>query len=621
MYLQDLPGAILRLILNDENSWCAIELWKCGNRTLNARLANKGVTNVSLCAHFTTSTSRWPRCLSFFKLEHLSIVHPNDALSTPAMLRSELMKLSDTLITLKIEADNLIEAIFPTPSSPRQVPPSEDFDATQPPSKRPKSIENDDSNRVHTMAWDLDTTWPRLERLELKDLSSHELSPSTFSLLPRSLTCFVCNSSITKPTDDFGQLPAGLQTLNLRIESIGPVAMLTLPKSLTDVCDSLNRDAAALWTDNPSILPLLQSFKWGTHPTPAPALFADSLTEITFSRLVTGPPPSQLPSKLTSLRIQNCTFSTRQIATFPHTLERLVVRRVDWNGMKPNDFPPHLREFESDSMLGFVYSCFSLLPRTLTAVRGQATLPRVAFATELQELKVIGRQCLALDQERWSFAQTQLYKSGARREPYIVRVEDGQLFGLPLGLTTLSWNTRDTLQNFMLPPLVKSYNIRAMATSDPEALDFVPPSEAFCADIEELTVPFFLQQYTGSVIPHETSLYLSEITRLELYDVFPNVESQKVLFRCLPPTLILLALRDSTTVSVDDLQQLPASLTCFKLEMCRLDAEADKWLGLLPRKLATLHLPRGTHPRRLASSTAAKSHRFRRHFRRLRHTL
>ena len=596
MHLQDLPGAILRHILNGENSWCAIELWKCGNRTLNARLANKGVTNIMLRARHRASTSRWPRCLSFFKLEHLSVLHLAGPLGTPATLRRELKKLPDTLITLKIHGYPLTEAIFPTPNSSPQVLPSDDLDATQPPSKRPKSVENEDDSRIHTMAWNLDTTWPRLERLELASFSEHRLPSATFSLLPRSLTYFMCRSRLTKPFNDLSQLPAGLQTLDLRCESIRYETMLTLPKSLTDVRDSLDMEAAAVWTASPSILPLLQRFTWElSPPTPSPPAlpFSESLIDVAFIGFVTSVPPlSQLPSKLTrfSTHVKSCTFSTRQIASLPRTLERLFVWRMEWTGMKRSDFPPQLRELESHIMLGFCYDSYSSLPRTLTFLgfRPASALPPItSTTTELQELKVIGRQCLALDQERWSFAKSKLYKSGARREAYIARVEDGQLFGLPLGLTTLPFTPADGCQHFLLPPLVEHYKIDTVTLTDRETLSLIPPSEAFCVNISA-SIPS--QFDTVSVIPTESSLYHSEITRLELsIDLYRSL-SLNILLRCLPPTLTYLVLRSSIDATTDELQYLPASLTSLTLSVRILNPEAANWLGLLPRKLRTLHL-------------------------------
>ena len=613
MHLQDLPGAILRHILNGENSWCAIELWKCGNRTLNARLANKGVTNVLLCARHRISTSRWPRCLSFFKLEHLSIVHPFEALGTPAMIHSELKKLPDTLLTLKIEATHLIEAIFPTPNSTHQILSSNDFNTTAPLPSPPTSMESADQNRLETMLWNLNTTWPRLERFELRDRSGFQLAPFAFPLLPRSLISFRCDSYIQDSINDFSQLPAGLQTLDLLSESIGPEAMLTLPKSLIHIYDILNPDAVALWTASPSILPLLERFTWEKNPFPRSSpitgttssiagtsssiadksspMFSESLTGMDFLDEVTELPPlSQLPSRLKFLHIeiQGCVFRHEQIAALPRSLESLFVAHMEWNGMKPNDFPPQLRVLESD-LFGFNHRCFSLLPRTLTVLKSQAEIvSSVISASELEELKVIGRQCLTLDQERWSFAKSKLCKSGARREAYIARVEDGQLFGLPLGLTTLSFTPADGCQHFLLPPLVEHYKIDTVALTDRETLSLVPPSEAFCAEIYKLTTAFPPQSDTVSVIPTESSLYQSEITRLKLRTISPGLQSQNVLLQCLPPTLTFLFIESRLPISID-VQHLPTSLTWLKLVRCRFDT--SNWPGLLLRKLTTLHLP------------------------------
>ena len=600
MHLENLPAAILRILFNGQNSWCIIELWKCGNRTLNTRLANKGVTSVILRTTRHEKTSRWPRCLSFFKLEHLSVHRLNGQFGTPAMLRSELKQLSSTLISLQITGLGVFEAIFLQRNSHNNLPASEDATATEPFQKRSKSTVSDDSNQPHAMMWHLDTTWPRLERFTLRDDLSLGLDPYIFALLPRSLILFHCTVRAPFVLENLSGLPSTLQDLVLPPASIGSTGLRTLPKSITTLGRSLRIAAQLDLANSPSILPLLRQMTWSekfsklvsseaTEPN-----FLESLTALTIPWSVKlCPAMSQLPSKLTTLNIfpDGFTFFHQDIATLPRTLETLFVDCINCEDLQMNDFPPHLRELEFNNIVEIVYHHFSLLPRTLTTIIGLAHLPAAEdFEDELQELKDIGRQSLALDQERWSTAKSKLFKSGARREAYIARVEDGQLFGLPLGLTESC--LEDKASRFLLPPLIASHLINEVALLDRSALSCAPPTKAFHAIIEDLgaTHPELYDHY--QVFPPETSLYRSEIASLQINIVSTNVQDQQVLFRCLPPTLTLLVLNSYLSISANELQFLPTTLVSLKFQACALEDCADNWLGMLPRKLTTLHLPR-----------------------------
>ena len=108
--LTEFPEEVLAQIFAGElNSHLVIQLWKCGSRVLNKKLAHS-VRSVDLKDETPFSTSRWPKCLSSFtKLHSLSISLPSGYLMASAVdLVLELLALSSSLERFSIDSKDCI---------------------------------------------------------------------------------------------------------------------------------------------------------------------------------------------------------------------------------------------------------------------------------------------------------------------------------------------------------------------------------------------------------------------------------------------------------------------------------------------------------------------------------
>lgn len=607
MLLQNLPGVILRHILNGQNSWCAIELWKCGNRALNARLANKGITCIELSDPFTSSTSRWPRCLSFFNLEHLSVQRRNGPLGSPAVLRSELKKLSDSLITLDIAGFGLLEALFPIPNLQPKTLASDDSDDLEPLSKRPKSMENLADDQNHTIMWNWDTSWPHMERLIIFEPSKKEhLQPSTFALLPRSLTLFECTSVAVLLKEDFGSLPDGLNTLRLPVQSIGPRGLLTLPKSLTSL-QGMGIKAILHWFKHPESLPLMrlenlqhQHELEDMFPIPPGDRFARSLTHYKAWFTAIDHLLTQLPTSLTSLSLHGALLSPHIVPALPRALQYLEINEISWRNLRMNEWPQNLQELVVCKFGKFGYNCFSLLPRSLKILKftedgdDRLAMNLTKLLTEsppnTELLPSIGRRCLDLERNRWNLEKSRILREGRNCEPYIARVENGDLFGLPLGLTKIMCEPLLlTLHNHLLPPRMESYYFD-LAVDDPNGFDNLPPSDNFfpAINLHTMSTLDWLAPGIGDLDPTSTLLYNSNFSSLHIRSVCRPLIPDSLYQQVLPRTLTYLEL---ARAEVYGFEHLPPQLRTLILRNCTFVLDND-WVRQLPRSLTELDLPK-----------------------------
>ena len=213
MRLQHLPVALLRTILNGDDSWAAIELWKCGDSELNLRLANKGVTDIILRDIVPKSTSRWPRCLAHFKLERLSVDRSNLHLCEPETLSLELGKLHSGLRELSLAALGASRAFFYEAPILKNLPSTASSQA---------SNASKDAPQPHVLR-NMSLLWPQLERLSIGDDTKFSSSRSYLSLtiaelftaLPPSLTWLEYRMGLRATPSDFNLAPRGLKTLHL----------------------------------------------------------------------------------------------------------------------------------------------------------------------------------------------------------------------------------------------------------------------------------------------------------------------------------------------------------------------------------------------------------------------
>lgn len=114
MGLDALSVDVLALILKDDLSWAAIELWKSGCRPLMAKLANGAVQEMRLQDGRREGWQvKWPRCLAHFKLRFLSFKALYLPFENPSLVHHELKKLNGRLITLEVSFQGATEAFFP----------------------------------------------------------------------------------------------------------------------------------------------------------------------------------------------------------------------------------------------------------------------------------------------------------------------------------------------------------------------------------------------------------------------------------------------------------------------------------------------------------------------------
>ena len=510
MLLGRLPCSILGQIFNNQDSsWCVLELWKCGSSELNARLA-KSITDIHLTDLDPLSTSRWPRCLKEFPLERLSVNRGDHGpLGTTLALQKQLKKLSPTLKSLSIIGRGASRAFFFVPNERTE---SDDEPADAPPSKRSK-LEEASHDEPYLEKWNLNMTWPQLERLNIglqeRDYSAPEdlsiFHSSVFGFLPRSLTYFnFPYKFIDQAHRDLSALPSGLKTLRLQHWVIDPEGLKTLPKTLTNVGRILGEHALDMIFFHSKILPNLTDFpsdldittmdgnlaSYTYDGTPWPESFRYMpLWHVNSKQMFT-----KLPSKLVTLLSvggdETTTLRPRYIAGLPRTLETIQLMKVQWEGIDVESWPSNLTYMKVTFIAGFGLPCFSLLPRSLTVLEmepedprdSESNVKRVNNSKSLEELKAIGRNALHIDQERWATAKAMLMSPQnieLGSEAYTKRVEDGELFGLPLGLTKLIWPEYPTppLQTRLLPPYIESHTISARI-DDSDALDLIPPTNS-----------------------------------------------------------------------------------------------------------------------------------------------
>lgn len=617
MLLCEVPGAVLSLILNGEFSWAAIELWKCGNRALNLRLAHYGVTHLDLSDLSPRSTSRWPVCLREFKLESLSIQRGILPLTTPDVLHRELKLLSRSLKSLEIGAADLSKAFSPGPNRQPKDASESPSDAQSRSRKRSKYVEPTDGNDSHTIPWNLDLTWPRLERLTIRphptDHSGSLLDPSFLALLPRSLLRFECLPSSGHTTlEDLSMLPPALTWLSLPSSTIGAQGLMTLPKSLTYVGKSLDGAALAKLIKAPELLPHLKTFESQSDQADPYCLkrlkrndtgFSDTITQLTVDyrskALFT-----KLPLSLTRLWC-SAAFALPHLASLPPTLTDMRVYSVAWD--KELDlWPSPLRALSVENLGSFDFNCFALLPRGLTSLQfNYVDRPSVLSRNPdtSSSLLAIGQVCLARDVQRWNSAKSRLQRLPSA-EAYLSRVEAGELFGLPLGLTSLKYpdSCNKVPSKSLLPPLMQHFLLTFALDGNKSAINFLPPNTTHA---NMFVLPPADYRPIRSFLYLDTALYKLNLESLDItFDqpAFSVLGLQYVPWRLkrltlntmlhydhlvFPSGLEYLDLGSSSFYGIkkDWVTDLPTGLTTFKATNAVIYGES---FPLLPPKLETI---------------------------------
>ena len=358
MRLEELPPDILSFVLNGQNSLAAIELWKCGNRNLNSRMANHGVTHMELHDEEPVSTSKWPRCLKEFKLTSLSIHRIGRPLASLSTLLYEIKQLHKGLKSLELRGSGIAESLFGDFNKTALVASTDSDESEAPASKRSKTQEVI-TNVIHTERWNMGTTWPQLERLIVSDslhdfptsLNPMELDPSILSLLPNSLTYLgLAYNFVGGPLSDASFLPRGLTTVRFP-DCYTQSGIKTLPKTVTDLGPCISELTGSLCLAEPELLP---HFKFPGYPDNCCFSFNFFLkheqalsTSLQYLQLRDDAwPHEKLPSSLTFFHLSTAldSFHTGSLALLPRGLTTLRVTgaSIQWHDLDISCWPSTL---------------------------------------------------------------------------------------------------------------------------------------------------------------------------------------------------------------------------------------------------------------------------------------
>lgn len=379
-----LPPEILRLILNDPIcSFMVIQLWKCGNKIFNHRLATGGCTEVVLKDHVANSTSRFPKMLrSLRELRSLSISRPYSPLMPTNILIEEVRALSPTLEKLELLLDAALPIFLQEPktySSTRWIMTS--------------------YARGQSRFWNIATTFPNLKSFSLVDCSRRAIQEGDLAALPAGITELTvgCEASkiMSRLREFFTSLPPSLTKVNLPLPlPVNTAELSLLPASVTD----LRLDALSLILNRPEEErdPTTSTYHFNLSKLLHPALSRLSIGSIDHASF-----PSELsswsatlPRNLTELVISNPSNISRPIAHFkvsdlPRTLKVLCYAYpCFWNSIEVSEhldretvlrlWPPSLQVLELpelDNKSGLTNpEKLSILPASLTKLTISASI-------------------------------------------------------------------------------------------------------------------------------------------------------------------------------------------------------------------------------------------------------
>lgn len=203
MILSELPAEVLCLVLSGSASRCALLLWLCGNRLLNAKLEQGGVKDLVLHLPRAPGQAKMPSCVNSFRLRSLLIDWPSATLGQPA---DTFIHLNRSLTSLTVRTENCLSTFFPSTSPIPQKPAL----------KKQKLSETQLSPNI-----DWNDVFPSLKELKFID----------FQGLPRSISRLSAKN--------FAMLPQTLHTLHINItnwdEHMVESAIENLPPFLTDL--------------------------------------------------------------------------------------------------------------------------------------------------------------------------------------------------------------------------------------------------------------------------------------------------------------------------------------------------------------------------------------------------
>ena len=585
MKLATLPPSVLRLILDHNFSWAAIQLWLTGDRSMRLSLANGGIRHMQLDHQSTYAPVTWPRCLKEFQLLSLSVkccVRP----APVPQLRAELLRVyprleklelcfpaaidlfTDNLTLVAVSASNASNTLTTRDlgpvdgvSSKNGPEGNEESDSDEPIAKRPK-LASTASTASLSDTWNPHRAFPHLTSLSLTGQDSlAERKEVNLSKLPDSLKSLRLSRIGWLRCIDW----APLESLTL-VSSPGivvPNLVRSAPKTLTQLNCSPEH-LTTLFKELSSRFPLLRSTNHvqnlhSRNSITCPPSYVQQVA-------LTGSPSElsfRLPNDITRLQVTEIAQPT--FTDWPLNLVALTVHK------------------------GFSPRQFHLLPRTLTELDSREG------SSDFADLSTIGVTTINVrDAVAWSHCKAELLTYGKTRggvdmpfvEAYIDRVESGGLFGLPVGLKTLVCHDSEWIghNELCLPPkLCSIYTNFALDLHDNLHLfRLFPPSVTHAS----LSVGFQTKpdsELTSSMhhftnLPYLRSAEIKSEKAADLPHWLP----------LLPKCVLALTLTIPTGYpKAEALLELPPNLTSLLLDTNAV-APSDNWLHTLPRSLKTI---------------------------------
>lgn len=596
MKLSLLPPEILDLILSCESTPHALRLWKCGDKALNLRLQNGGVTRLIL-EGIDLPFLRVPRLLNaFHKLRHLKLsqerYHRFCRMDEAAKIIQSLPSCLETLeldfcgadqvfLRLELHDPNLGDFF----ESANVTDPSSQHETADDASTASNAV----SPATHIM--DMRIAFPNLRKLAIRNNSSAATwSCDDFELLPPTLTGFTYIAKHGTLWFDLSKLPQTIETLALGDVSIAEPAFAHLPRSLTNLdtmvsVQDLLRNEKYLpsglenaFLDEGLVTADQFDARYHWPKSLNHVVFPDGaklrsvlnlglpshLTEVYFPQQptspLTGADIALLPQSVTDIGIGFAAWDTITAADWPKSVTKLYCFNAQFSPINSIRLPRHLKDLtldvsesepafnaETDSLLDDDTLCASFLAAGREAI---TTVDAAIYAQLLEEHK------------------SQASSRSLLNIKNLEAIAEGRLFGLPLTITKLNCfsYTERKFGLLTLPPRVTNAELRGqLATESTSRLTLsLPPS------LTSLTMSY-VDLRTG----HDTwmpNFGLQEVLvpsswkglwKLKLYYV-PILPSQIGL---LPRQLRLLHIDDAATgyLSEVDLKLLPPNLTSLRL--------------------------------------------------------
>lgn len=368
-----LPSELLSQILHYHGaSAAAIALWRCGDASLNLRIADL-VTEIDLEDGNPASTSRYPKMLSsLHKLRSLRITR-RGWLAPPHILSQELQKLPASLMELEIRSSNGISPLrrFPSHLSPDILQQwflngGAHYSFWNIGAKFPNLLKLafwSDFQDYASLRIDKEILWalpPLLQHLELSvNLSTDSMLPGSLHTLkthvmtnflnwPSTLTNLsghLASSSSHSFASILAKLPSGLKSLpSVHLDSLAPLA--SIPTSLQRLHITMDDQFDSNHVD------------W---------LANSSLTDLSIPRLNVAQLLA-LPRHMTSLRVSSINWQSVYSHFGPDGLENWKLlwppKLLAWSGeWAETDFADHKEDAWFDPI-----AILRSLPNTITEI-------------------------------------------------------------------------------------------------------------------------------------------------------------------------------------------------------------------------------------------------------------